>query len=191
MKIVLIAGGTASGKSTLCRHLAGRPDVLLIEHDRYYKSAAPGANFDEPAALDTALLMLQLDALRRGEAVDLPTYDFARHARAAATDRVVAAPIVVVEGILVLCEPALRERADLTVFVDAPADIRLARRLRRDIVERGRSPQSVLDQYLHTVRPMHLRWVEPHKAQAGLVLDGELPPEALRAGLDAALHALA
>jgi uridine kinase len=190
VKIVLIAGGTASGKSTLCRTLAARPDVLLIEHDRYYKSASPGANFDEPAALDTALLIAQLAALRQGEAVDLPIYDFARHARADGTDRAVAAPIVVVEGILVLCEPALRAVADLSVFVDAPADLRLARRLRRDLIERGRSAESVLNQYLATVRPMHNRWVEPAKAHAHLVLDGEQPPEQLLAQLDAALAGL-
>jgi uridine kinase len=177
--ILLIAGGTASGKSTLARALAERTGALLIEHDRYYKSVsvedAPGHNFDEPAALETELLIEHLDALSRGERVSLPIYDFAHHRRSEQTTSVGPRPVILVEGILALAEPALRDRATVRVFVSAEADVRLARRVRRDVLERGRDIEEVLLRYFNTVRPMHAQWIEPTRAFADLVLDGEKP----------------
>ena len=177
--ILLIAGGTASGKSTLARALAERTGALLIEHDRYYKSVsvedAPSHNFDEPAALETELLIEHLDALSRGEHVLLPIYDFAHHRRSEQTTRVGPRPVILVEGILALAEPALRDRATVRVFVSAEADVRLARRVRRDVLERGRDIEEVLLRYFATVRPMHAQWIEPTRAFADLVLDGEKP----------------
>lgn len=181
--VVLLGGGTASGKSTVARHLATRLGADVIGHDRYYKDA-PGesadplhTNFDHPDALETSLLLAHLRRILQGEPVELPIYDFAHHRRLPQTERLVPAPLVVVEGILVLASPELRELADLCVYVDAPDDVRLARRLMRDVQERGRAMVGVLRQYFDTVRPMHLRYVLPSRADADLVLDGEADPE--------------
>ncbi len=180
MKLVVIAGGTASGKTTAAQIAASRlPEALLIHHDRYYRDIPNprGFNFDHPEALDTDGLVADLGRLRAGHPAELPVYDFSRHARAPHTERVAPCPLVMVEGILTLAHPGLAALADLRVYVHTPDDIRLARRLRRDIVERGRTVDSVLDQYLQTVRPMHLAWVAPCEATADLVLDGTAPPE--------------
>lgn len=179
--VVVVAGGSASGKSTVCEALAARPGVRLISHDRYYKDAADPAthNFDEPDALDTALLVAHLAALRAGRAVDAPVYSFPLHARTAETERLLPAPILLVEGILSLASPALAAAADLRIFVDCPADVRLARRVLRDVATRGWSAPEVVHRYLHTVRPMHARWIEPSRDTADLVLNGEAPPAAL------------
>jgi uridine kinase len=171
--VVGIAGGTASGKSTLAERAAARVGAALVTHDRYYFDADASTNFDHPDSLDTAGLAAHLDALREGRPVDLPVYDFATHRRAPRTERVAPRPLVFVEGILVLSSAELRRRFDLTVFVYAAADVRLIRRVRRDIAERGRDLESVLSQYLATVRPMHETYVEPSAAHAALVLDGE------------------
>ncbi len=171
--VVGIAGGTASGKTTLARLAAARTGAALVTHDRYYFDADASTNFDHPDALDTARLVTHLDQLRAGEAVHLPVYDFATHRREAVTERLEPHRLVIVEGILVLAEPALRARFDLAVFVHAAADVRLIRRVRRDIAERGRDLESVLTQYLATVRPMHETFVEPSARHAELVLDGE------------------
>jgi uridine kinase len=181
--VVVVAGGSASGKSTVCAALAAQPGVRIIAHDRYYKDAADPAthNFDEPDALETSLLVAHLAALRAGEAVDAPVYSFPLHARTAETERLLPAPILLVEGILSLASPALVAAADLRIFVDCPADVRLARRVLRDVAERGRGAAQVVHRYLHTVRPMHARWVEPSRATADLVLDGEAPPAVLAA----------
>lgn len=176
-----IAGGTASGKTTVALELAERTGALLISHDRYYRDLvdASAANFDHPDALDTALLVRHLEELRAGRTVALPTYDYATHRRATVVDEVHPRSVIVVEGILVLADPGLRGCFDLRVYVDAPDDVRLARRLRRDVRERGRSVEGVLDQYLATVRPMHLAHVEPSRVHADLVLDGTHPSTVL------------
>lgn len=175
--VVGIAGGTASGKTTLAQLACERIGAALLTHDRYYRDADASTNFDHPDALETPRLVADLDRLRDGHPVDLPIYDFPTHRRVAATDRLVPGPILVVEGILVLSDPALRARFDLCVFMEAAADVRLIRRLRRDIAERGRSLECVLAQYLATVRPMHEAYVQPSAAHAALVLDGERPIE--------------
>ncbi|MEZ4240391.1 MAG: uridine kinase [Myxococcota bacterium] len=193
VRVVGIAGGTASGKSTVARLIAGRlgPRCLLVAHDRYYHSASPDTNFDHPDALDTAHLLEDLARLRAGTATRLPVYDFARHARAAPErwDPVEPRPVLLVEGILILAVPALREALDLAVFVDAPADLRLARRIRRDVSGRGRTVHSVLTQYERTVRPMHEAWVEPSRCHAHLVLDGTSSASAGAARVIASIEA--
>lgn len=171
--VVGIAGGTASGKTTLAELAAARTGAALVTHDRYYFDAHAHTNFDHPDALDTAGLVAHLDALRAGEPVELPVYHFPTHKRLPVTERLEPRRLVIVEGILVLASAELRRRFDLAVFVRAAADVRLARRVRRDIAERGRDVESVLDQYLRTVRPMHEAFVEPSAAHAELVLDGE------------------
>jgi uridine kinase len=171
--VVGIAGGTASGKTTLAERAAARTGAALVTHDRYYLDAHAHTNFDHPDALDTSALVAHLDALRAGEPVELPVYHFPTHRRLPATERLEPRRLVIVEGILVLASAELRRRFDLAVFVRAAPDVRLARRLRRDIAERGRDVESVLGQYLRTVRPMHAAFVEPSAAHAELVLDGE------------------
>ncbi len=173
--VVGIAGGTASGKTSIAIHAAKQLGAALIQHDRYYFDAPEprGHNFDHPDSLQTALFAEHLGALRRGDATDLPVYDFGTHSRSLRSERMEPGAIILAEGILVLADARLRAEMDMMVFVDAPVDVRLARRLRRDIVERGRSVESVLDQYLLTVRPMHERYVEPSRAFASLTLDGE------------------
>lgn len=172
--VIGIAGGTASGKTTVAHRFADRCDALLVSHDRYYQDFPEprGANFDHPGSLETPLLVAHLDTLRAGKPAALPVYHFPTHRRLAATETVDPRPVIVVEGILVLADPDLCQRFDLRVFVDAPDDIRFIRRLRRDVAERGRTVESVIDQYLSTVRPMHLAWVAPSRAHADLVLDG-------------------
>lgn len=179
--VVIIAGGTASGKTTVAQRAAARLGALLLHHDRYYKDVAQpiGHNYDHPDALDTARLVADLDQLRAGAPAALPVYDFRTHSRQPETERVEPTAIIFVEGILTLADPELAARADLAVFVDAPADVRLARRVRRDVAERGRDVVGVLDQYLNTVRPMHEAYVEPTKATAALVLNGTAPIPAL------------
>lgn len=184
--VVGIAGGTASGKSTLTQLLAHAlgDRCTLIVHDRYYKTLpdefrgrAAAYNFDHPDALDTAKLVEDLDQLRAGRPADLPDYDFKGHVRGSVTERVHPREFVVVEGILVLADPRLRERFDRTVYVDTDDDVRLIRRLRRDVAMRGRTFDQVLEQYERTVRPMHKAFVEPSQAHAELVLDGTVALE--------------
>jgi uridine kinase len=179
--VVGIAGGSASGKTTVARlvaqHLGRR--CVLIAHDRYYRGGAgPDTNFDHPDALDTDLLLSDLERLRSRQPTRLPVYDFARHDRAPSErwDPVEPRPVLVVEGILILAIPALRDAFDLRVFVEAPDDLRLARRIRRDVAHRGRTVHSVLDQYERTVRPMHEAFVAPSRVHADLLLDGTLSP---------------
>lgn len=183
--VVGVAGGTASGKTSVAEGLATRIGALLVSHDRYYRDApdASVTNFDHPDSLETRFLVEQLDGLRRGETVALPRYDFTVHRRAPHVDVVEARPLVVVEGILVLADAALRGRFDLRVFVDAPDDIRFIRRLRRDMAERGRTVDGVIAQYLATVRPMHEAFVVPSKVHADVVLDGTTPIDVLVDGL--------
>ncbi len=170
--VVGIAGGTASGKTTIAGAAAEALGALRLTHDRYYRNADAHTNFDHPDALDTAGMVADLDLLRAGLHAELPDYDFSVHARRPERERVAPSAVLVVEGILVLADADLRARMDLMVFVDAPADVRLIRRVRRDIAERGRTVESVFAQYLATVRPMHEQFVEPSKEHAHLVLDG-------------------
>jgi uridine kinase len=178
--VVGIAGGTGSGKTTVADKLAaamppGR--CVTLDHDAYYRDQGhlPPAdreaiNYDHPSALDSALLALHLRELRGGRTVEAPIYDFATHTRRRETRPVAPARVILVEGILVFAEPALREQMDIKIFVDTDADIRLMRRIQRDLEERGRTFQSVRDQYHATVRPMHLEYVEPSKRWADLII---------------------
>jgi len=178
--IIGLAGGTGSGKTTVARAMveaAGPGNALLLPQDAYYRAQGnlpfeerERTNYDEPSAFDTALLVDHLDALRDGRAVRRPRYDFTQHDRAADTVLTEAAPVVILEGILVLHALELRARMHLKVFVDAPPDERFIRRLERDVNERGRSAQSVISQYRRTVKPMHDLYIEPTRQHADLVL---------------------
>jgi uridine kinase len=175
-----VAGGTGSGKTTVAHKvIAGLPAgaAVLIDHDAYYRdrSALPSEereriNFDHPDAIETEFLESHLVALRAGRAIEMPQYDFREHARRRETRRVAPAPVVVVEGILVLAEERLRAQMDLKIYVDTDADIRLMRRMRRDMEQRGRTFAQVRDQYTDTVRPMHVAFVEPSKRFADLII---------------------
>lgn len=175
-----VAGGSGSGKTTvveeILRGLHPQP-VSVIHHDAYYKDLAHlpfkervEVNFDHPDALETTLLVEHLLELRNGNAVEVPVYDFATHTRTSRVQPVEPTGIIIVDGILVLAEPRLRDLLDIKVFVDTDADIRFIRRLRRDMRERGRSLESVVEQYMGTVRPMHLAFVEGSRAQADIII---------------------
>ena len=178
--IIGIAGGSGSGKTTVVRKIVealGDDHVSLIDHDRYYWDHPDlrfedraGLNFDHPAALDTALLVKHVGELRTGAAVDIPVYDFRRHVRMATSQTIQPRPAVIVEGILVFSDPALRDLMDVKVFVDADDDTRFIRRLRRDMTERGRTLEQVIEQYLTTVKPMHLEFIEPTKRYADIIV---------------------
>ena len=178
--IVGVAGGTASGKTTIAEAIldrVGRERVAFIQHDAYYRDLRHlsfeercQVNFDHPDSLESDLLVAHLDALCRGESVEVPVYDFSLHARRKETQRVDPCPVILVEGILIFCERALRERFDIKVYVDADADLRFIRRLRRDVSQRQRTVESVIDQYLTTVRLMHLEFVEPSKRYADVIV---------------------
>lgn len=175
-----IAGGTGSGKTTVAHKIAaGLPPstALVIEHDAYYRDlgAMPPEerellNFDHPDALDNELLIRHLDQLRQGETAELPVYDFLQHRRRPETRHVQAVPVILVEGILTFVDKRLRERLDVKLFVDTAPDIRVVRRIRRDMELRGRSFDQVREQYYTTVRPMHLQYVEPSKQWADLII---------------------
>jgi len=180
--VVGVAGGSGSGKTTLARELMSRlPDVEIISMDSYYKDQnhlsfreREATNFDHPSAFEMSLLVQHLSELRAGRAVDVPVYDFGTHARKnGAAIRVRPTRIIVVEGILLFVEPALRQLIDVKVFVDASADVRFIRRMRRDVAERGRSAEQVVEQYLSTVRSMHEAFVEPSKSLADLVVPND------------------
>ena len=178
--VIGLAGGTGSGKTTVSAAIAqaaGKERLVVLPQDAYYHAlpdlpfeARQRTNYDEPSAFDTDLLVEQIDALLRGEEVEQPVYDFSQYDRSAETVRLAPAPVMVVEGVLVLHEATLRERFSLSIFVDAPPDERFIRRLERDVRERGRSAQSVIDQYRRSVKPMHDLFVEPTKQHADLII---------------------
>ena len=177
--IIGIAGGTGSGKTTLTLRLKERfgDDVSILYHDNYYKShsdmpyeARTKLNYDHPDAFDTPRMIADLEALRRGEAIQSPTYDYTIHDRARETVEVRPTKVVVVEGILIFENRTLRDLMDIKIFVDTDADVRILRRITRDVKERGRSLDSVVTQYLTTVKPMHEQFVQPSKRFADIVV---------------------
>lgn len=180
VSVIGVAGGTGSGKTTVSSRIweaVGREHLAYIQHDNYYKDQShltaeerAQTNYDHPDSLETSLLVRHLRELRAGRPIDMPLYDFAAHNRAKETQRINPAKVILVEGILIYTEPALRELMDMRIFVDTDADIRFIRRLRRDMVERGRSLDSVVKQYLGTVRPMHMEFVEPSKRYADIIV---------------------
>ena len=178
--IVGIAGGSGSGKSTVARRIAGAlaaPDVAFIDMDAYYRNFSHlpmeerrRVNWDHPEALDIDLLVRHLEELRAGRPIEKPIYDFVTHTRTARTERIEPGRVVVIDGILLFADERVRTLCDVKVFVDADADIRLIRRIRRDIAERGRPLDEILEQYLSTVQPMHLQFVEPSKRYADVIV---------------------
>jgi uridine kinase len=198
--IVGIAGGTGSGKSTLAeRMITGFVgQALLIRHDNYYRDQSHRSmeervvqNYDHPEAFEDTLLTAHLSALREGRSVFGPLYDFATHTRSEKKQLLEPRDLIVVEGILALHNPALRSLYDLKVFVDTDADVRVLRRLTRDMMERSRSMESVIDQYLSTVKPMHEQYVEPSKRYADVIIpEGGLNPAALALIASRLRHAL-
>jgi uridine kinase len=178
--VVGVAGGTGSGKTTVAREIlkrAGTRQIALIQHDAYYKDLSellPAQramrNFDHPDALDNKLLITHLRELKAGQVIEMPIYDFTTHTRTGQTQCVEPHRVVLVEGILIFADAALRELMDVKIYVDTHADIRFIRRLQRDIAERGRTMESVIHQYLATVRPMHEQFVEPSKRYADIII---------------------
>lgn len=178
--IIGVAGGSGSGKTTVSQAIlerVGPERIAYIQHDSYYRelshlpyAARTRVNFDHPESLDNELLIEHLDTLCSGRSVDVPIYDFTRHNRRPESERVFPHPVVLVEGILIFAEKALRERMSVKIYVDADADLRFIRRLERDVAERGRTVASVIEQYMNTVRPMHLEFVEPSKRYADLII---------------------
>ncbi len=175
-----IAGGTGSGKTTIADYIlktVGHEKIAFLPHDAYYRDQTDltqeeraQVNFDHPSSLETELLIEHITKLRNQEIIQLPTYDFKTHSRNQETITIHPQPIIVIEGILIFVEPELRDLFDLKIYVDTDADIRFIRRLKRDIEERGRTTESVINQYLETVRPMHLEFVEPSKRYASVII---------------------
>lgn len=177
--VIGIAGGTGSGKTTLMNRLIERfgAEVSILSHDNYYKRHDELSyeqrcllNYDEPDALETDLMARHLDRLRRGESIQCPVYDFTLHNRSDETVTIVPKKVIIVEGILIFTDKQLRELMDIRIFVDTDADVRLCRRIKRDVNKRGRTLESVLEQYQNTVKPMHEMYVEPSKKYADIVV---------------------
>ena len=177
--VIGIAGGTGSGKTTLMKNLIEefKEDVTILSHDNYYKrhddltyEERCKLNYDEPAALETDLMARHLDLLRQGVAIDCPVYDFTQHNRSDETLRIEPRKVIIVEGILIFENEPLRNLMDIKIFVDTDADVRLCRRIKRDVNKRGRTLESVLMQYQQTVKPMHEKYVEPSKKFAHMVV---------------------
>ena len=177
--VIGIAGGTGSGKTTLMNNIMAKFEgmVTVLSHDNYYKrhdeltfEERSGLNYDEPDAIETSLMVKHLQKLRSGQAIDCPVYDFTRHNRSDETIRLEPSPVIIVEGILIFENESLRDLMDIRLFVDTDADVRLCRRIKRDVTKRGRTLESVLAQYQNTVKPMHEKYVEPSKKYANLVI---------------------
>ena len=177
--VIGIAGGSGSGKTTLMKNLIEKFGnvITVLSHDNYYKRHDELTyeercllNYDEPAAFDTSLMVYQLDQLRHGQCIDCPVYDFTVHNRSNETIRVVPEKVIIVEGILIFESQELRDLMDIKIYVDTDADVRLCRRIKRDVNKRGRSLESVLTQYQQTVKPMHEKYVEPSKKYANIIV---------------------
>jgi uridine kinase len=178
--VIGVAGGSGSGKTTVVRRIVeslGPDQVNVLEHDRYYRDRndlrleeRASLNYDHPDALETDLLVQHVRELKAGRTIEVPLYDFTRHARRSDTDAFAPRKAIIVEGILIFTDRALRDLMDVKVFVDADADTRFIRRLRRDVAERGRSMETIVEQYLGTVKPMHFEFVEPTKRYADLII---------------------
>ena len=179
--IIGIAGGSASGKTSIAKQLydyfKGHHKVKILKQDDYYKDQShlsfeerAKTNYDHPFAFDTDLLVEHLKKLKKKERIEKPTYDYTLHTRSSVTEVIEKRDVIILEGIFVLAEPSIRELCDILVYVDTDSDIRFIRRLKRDIEERGRSLQSVCDQYLTTVRPMHEQFIEPSKKYAHIII---------------------
>ena len=177
--VIGIAGGSGSGKTTLVKNLMTQfgPQITVLSHDNYYKRHDELTyeercllNYDEPTAFDTSLMVYQLDQLRHGKAIQCPVYDFTVHNRSDETLTVQPEQVIIVEGILIFENKELRDLMDIKIFVDAAADIRICRRMKRDVNKRGRSLESVITQYQQTVKPMHEKYVEPSKKHADIVV---------------------
>ena len=177
--VIGIAGGTGSGKTTLMKNIISRfgDVVTVLSHDNYYRrhdeltyEERCKINYDEPAALETDLMAYHLDLLRKGESIECPVYDFTQHNRSDETITVIPKSVIIVEGILIFENEPLRELMDIKIFVDTDADVRLCRRIKRDVNKRGRTLESVLTQYQETVKPMHEKYVEPSKKYADIVV---------------------
>ena len=177
--VIGIAGGTGSGKTTLMKNLISQfgGNVTVLSHDNYYRrhdeltyEERCRINYDEPAALETELMAVHLDKLRHGEAIDCPVYDFTQHNRSNETVRIEPRPVIIVEGILIFADESLRQLMDIKIFVDTDDDVRLCRRIKRDVNKRGRTLESVITQYQTTVKPMHEKYVEPSKKFANIVV---------------------
>lgn len=185
--IIGICGGTGSGKTTIARRIVetvGAENVVLVEQDSYYRNLSDmplderqQANFDHPDSIDSDLLVHHLKRLKIGQHIEMPVYDFRSHTRSEETERIAPKPVVIVEGILIFAEPRILGLLDVRVFVDTPDDVRLIRRLRRDVAERGRSFERTLWQYEHTIRPMHFEFVEPNKRHADIIIPEGGNPE--------------
>ena len=186
--IIGICGGTGSGKTTIARAIVetvGAQNVVLVEQDAYYRNLADmplderhQANFDHPDSIDCELLIEQIVVLKSGESIEMPVYDMVTHTRSDRVEVVRPRPVVIVEGILIFSERRILELLDFRVFVDTPDDVRLMRRLRRDVTERGRSFERTLEQYERTIRPMHFEFVEPSKRHADIII-----PEGAQTGV--------
>lgn len=178
VKVIGITGGSGSGKSTIVRKIAEVSESFVsIAQDSYYKSASfvnnaniTAFNFDHPDAFDNDLLCQQIKDLKAGKAIEMPQYDFVHHCRRRETIRIEPAPLVILDGLMILYVPEIRELLDLKIYVDTPHDIRFIRRLQRDILERGRTVESVVKQYLEVVRPGHFSFIEPTKEFADLII---------------------
>ena len=177
--VIGIAGGTGSGKTTLMKNIIESfgDVVTVLSHDNYYKRRDDltyeqrcGINYDEPDALETDLMAHHLDLLRHGQSIECPVYDFTQHNRSSETVRIVPKNVIIVEGILIFENKPLRDLMDIKIFVDTDADVRLRRRIKRDVNKRGRTLESVLQQYQETVKPMHEKYVEPSKKYADIVV---------------------
>ena len=178
--VIGVAGGSGSGKTTVVRRIVealGLDRVSILDHDRYYRDRLDlrledrtALNYDHPDSLETDLMVRHVHELRAGRTIEAPVYDFARHARMEATETVTPGRAIIVEGILIYTDPALRKLMDVKVYVDTDDDTRFIRRLRRDIAERGRTVESVIEQYMSTVKPMHLEFVEPSKRYADIIV---------------------
>lgn len=178
VKLIGITGGSGSGKSTVVRKISeAHPDSICIAQDNYYKSASfvnnhniLAFNFDHPDAFDMDLMVENLKDLKAGKAIDMPQYDFVKHQRKPETKHIEPKTIIIVDGLMVLYDKRIRDLLDLKLFVDTPSDIRFVRRLQRDIKERGRTVESVVEQYVNVVRPGHFNFIEPCKEYADLII---------------------